>query len=60
MQVEVIKTLRKKYTAKFKLEKVREYLNKVEKREKISKANFAYESGLSHSTFNDWVIKHKK
>lgn len=46
--------LGKKYTAEFKLEKVREYLEKIENGEKISKADFAYQNNLSDSTFNDW------
>lgn len=52
--------LGKKYTAEFKLEKVREYLEKIEKGEKISKADFAYQNNLSDSTFNDWVVKYQK
>ena len=49
--------LGKKYTAEYKIEKVKEYLSKIENGEKISKADFAYLNGLSDSTFNDWVIK---
>lgn len=48
--------LGKKYTAESKLEKVREYLEKIEKGEKISKADFAYQNSLSDSTFNDWKV----
>ena len=49
--------LGKKYTAEYKIEKVKEYLSKIENGEKISKADFVYLNGLSDSTFNDWVIK---
>lgn len=49
--------LGKKYTAEYKIEKVKEYLSKIENGEKISKADFAYLNGLSDSMFNDWVIK---
>lgn len=49
-----------KYTAEFKIGKVREYLEKIENGEKITKADFAYQNGLSDSTFNDWVIKYQK
>lgn len=49
--------LGKKYTAQFRIEKVKEYLSRIENGEKISKADFAYQNGLSDSTFNDWVIK---
>lgn len=50
----------KKYTAESKLEKVREYLEKIENGEKISKADFAYQNSLSDFTFNDWVVKCQK
>ena len=49
-----------KYTAEFKIGKVREYLEKIENGEKITKADFAYQNNLSDSTFNDWVIKYQK
>ena len=49
--------LRKNYTAEYKIEKVKEYLSKIENGEKISKADFAYQNGLSDSMFNDWMIK---
>ena len=49
--------LGKKYTAEYKIEKVKEYLSKIENGEKISKADFAYQNGLSDSTFNYSVIK---
>ena len=49
--------LRKKYTAEYKIEKGKEYLSKIENGEKFSKADFAYQNGLSDSMFNDWVIK---
>ena len=49
--------LGKKYTAEYKIEKGNEYLSKIENGEKISKADFAYQNGLSDSMFNDWVIK---
>ncbi len=52
--------LGKKYTAEFKLEKVREYLEKIENGEKISKADFAYQNSLSDSTFNDRIVKYQK
>ncbi|MDY5819558.1 MAG: hypothetical protein SPK26_16220, partial [Treponema sp.] len=31
--------------------------SKIENGKKISKADFAYQNGLSNSMFNDWVIK---
>lgn len=49
--------LGKKYTAEYKIEKVKEYLSKIENEEKILKADFAYLNGLCDSMFNDWVIK---
>ena len=49
--------LEKKYTAEYKIAKVKEYLSKIENGEKISKADFAYQNGLSDSTFNYSVIK---
>ena len=49
--------LGKKYTAEYKIEKVKEYLSKIENGEKISKADFAYLNGLCDCTFIDWVIK---
>lgn len=52
--------LGKKYTAEYKIEKVKEYLSKIENGEKISKADFAYQNGLCDCTFNDWVIKFQK
>lgn len=52
--------LGKKYTTEFKLEKVREYLEKIENGEKISKMDFAYQNSLSDFTFNDWVVKYQK
>ena len=38
---------------------VEEYLE-LSKAVKISKADFAYQKGISDSTFNDWVIKYQK
>ena len=49
--------LGKKYTAEYKIEKVKEYLSKIENGEKFSKADFVYLNGLSDSTFNYSVIK---
>ena len=49
--------LRRKYTAEYKIKKVKEYLSKIENGEKISKADFVYLNGLSDSTFIDWMIK---
>lgn len=46
----------KKYSAHFKIQMVEEYLNGP----KMSIAKFAYEHGISDSTFNDWVIKYKR
>ena len=45
--------LGKKYTAEYEIEKVKEYLSKIENGEKISKADFAYQNGLCDYTFND-------
>ena len=45
--------LGKKYTAEYKIKKVKEYLSKIENGEKISKADFAYQNGLCDYTFND-------
>lgn len=50
----------KKYTAEYKIGKVNEYLARIENGEKLSKADFAYENGISDSTFNDWVIKFQR
>ena len=49
--------LGKRYTAKYKIEKGKEYLSKIENGEMISKADFAYQNGLCNCTFIDWVIK---
>ena len=45
--------LGKKYTAEYKIKKVKEYLSKIENGEKFSKADFIYLNGLSDSMFND-------
>lgn len=49
----------KKYTAEYKINAVKEYLDRAEK-ENISKAIFASEKGIPDSTFNDWVIKYER
>ena len=48
-----------KYDIATKVSLVEEYLE-LSKTVKISKADFAYQKGLSDSTFNDWVIKYLK
>ena len=48
-----------KYDIATKVSLVEEYLN-ICKTTKITKANYAYEKGISDSTFNDWVIKYLK
>ena len=42
-----------------KVSLVEEYLE-LSKTVKITKADFAYQKGISDSTFNDWVIKYQK
>lgn len=49
----------KKYDAQYKISKVKEYLEETQKTN-ISKAMFAYQNGISDSTFNDWVIKYQR
>ena len=49
----------RKYDIATKVSLVEEYLE-LSKTVKISKADFAYQKGLSDSTFNDWVIKYQK
>lgn len=49
----------RKYDIATKVSLVEEYLD-ISKTTKITKANFAYEKGISDSTFNDWVIKYLK
>ena len=48
-----------KYDIATKVSLVEEYLE-LSKTSKITKVNFAYEKGISDSTFNDWVIKYQK
>ena len=47
-----------KYDIATKVSLVEEYLE-LSKTSKITKTNFAYEKGISDSTFNDWVIKYQ-
>ncbi len=49
----------KKYDIALKVSLVEEYLNRI-KTEKCTKADFAFEKGISDSTFNDWVVKYLK
>ena len=49
----------RKYDIATKVTLVEEYLE-LSKTSKITKANFAYQKGISDSTFNDWVIKYQK
>lgn len=48
-----------KYDIATKVTLVEEYLE-LSKTVKITKADFAYQKGISDSTFNDWVIKYQK
>ncbi len=48
-----------KYDIATKVSLVEEYLE-LSKTSKITKTNFAYEKGISDSTFDDWVIKYQK
>ena len=48
-----------KYDIATKVTLVEEYLE-LSKTSKITKVDFAYEKGISNSTFNDWVIKYQK
>lgn len=48
-----------KYDIATKVTLVEEYLE-LSKTSKITKTNFAYEKGISDSTFDDWVIKYQK
>ena len=48
-----------KYDIATKASLVEEYLE-LSKTSKITKTNFAYEKGISDSTFDDWVIKYQK
>lgn len=48
-----------KYDIATKVSLVEEYLE-LSKTVKITKADFAYQKGISDSTFNDWVIKYQK
>lgn len=49
----------KKYSSQYKIEKVTEYLEE-NKKNKITKAEFAARNNISDSTFNDWVIKYQR
>lgn len=48
-----------KYDIATKVTLVEEYLE-LSKTSKITKADFAYQKGISDSTFNYWVIKYQK
>lgn len=48
-----------KYDIATKVSLVEEYLE-LSKTSKITKTIFAYEKGISDSTFDDWVIKYQK
>lgn len=48
-----------KYDIATKVSLVEEYLE-LSKTVKITKADFAYQKGISDSTFNDWVIKYQR
>lgn len=48
-----------KYDIATKVSLVEEYLE-LSKTSKITKADFAYQKGISDSAFNDWVIKYQK
>ena len=48
-----------KYDIATKVTLVEEYLE-LFKTVKIAKTDFAYQKGISDSTFNDWVIKYQK
>ena len=48
-----------KYDIATKVSLVEEYLE-LSKTSKITKTNFAYEKGISDSTFDVWVIKYQK
>lgn len=50
----------KRYSAQYKLDMVKKYLDAKEKQPKTTIAEFADENGLSDSTFNDWVVKYKR
>jgi hypothetical protein len=50
----------KRYSAQYKLDMVKKYLDTKEKQPKTTIAEFADENGLSDSTFNDWVVKYKR
>ena len=55
----LLRKLYRKYDIATKVSLVEEYLE-LSKTSKITKANFAYQKGISDSTFNDWVIKYQK
>ena len=48
-----------KYDIATKVSLVEEHLE-LSKTVKITKADFAYQNGISDSTFNDWVIEYQK
>lgn len=50
----------KKYDANFKIQLVKEYLEKKKENPKLAKSDFAFEYKVSDSTFNDWVLKYQK
>lgn len=49
----------KKYSAKFKRNKVEEYLEET-KEKKITKYEFAARNNISDSTFKNWVLKYQR
>ena len=55
----LLRKLYQKYDIATKVTLVEEYLE-LSKTSKITKADFAYQKGISDSTFNDWVIKYQK
>lgn len=55
----LLRKLYQKYDIAIKVSLVEEYLE-LSKTSKITKADFAYQKGISDSTFNDWVIKYQK
>lgn len=55
----LLRKLYRKYDIATKVTLVEGYLE-LSKTSKITKADFAYQKGISDSTFNDWVIKYQK
>ncbi len=50
----------KKYDADFKIQLVKEYLEKKKENPKLAKSDLAFEHKVSDSTFNVWVLKYQK